>query len=159
MIKFLIIGNMNAITYKEIFPYIKNNELWLGNRGLGKDFFFGITDEYKDEIVKSKTQGGGWKVIDGEIMGRVANACWFTNIPHNKRNQPLDLYRKYNPTDYPMYDNYLAFNVDRVDEIPCDEYIDIEIDEEDYPKWKAAYGDDVEIIKENENNEKENKNT
>lgn len=144
--KFLIIGNMNAITYKEIFPYIKNNELWLGNRGLGKDFFFGITDEYKEEIVKSKTQGGGWKVIDGEIMGRVANACWFTNIPHDKRNQPLDLYRKYNPNDYKIYDNYCAINVDKVAEIPEDEYIDIEIDEEDYPKWKAAYGDDVEIL-------------
>ena len=118
--KFLIIGNMNAITYKEIFPYIKNNELWLGNRGLGKDFFFGITDEYKEEIVKSKTQGGGWKVIDGEIMGRVANACWFTNITHNKRNQPLDLYRKFNPTDYPKYDNYDAINVDKVTDIPED---------------------------------------
>lgn len=120
MIKFLILGNMNAIAYKEIFPYIKNNELWLGNHGLGKDFFFGITDEYKEEIVKSKTQGGGWKVIDGEIMGRVANACWFTNIPHNKNQETLVLTKTYNPIDYPKYDNYDAIEVSKVKDIPID---------------------------------------
>ena len=62
--KFLIIGNMNAITYKEIFPYIKNNELWLGCRTLGSDFFFNVPEDYKDELMATKTQGGGWKIID-----------------------------------------------------------------------------------------------
>ena len=118
--KFLIIGNMNAITYKEIFPYIKNNELWLGCRTLGSDFFFNVPEDYKDELMATKTQGGGWKIIDGEVMGRVASACWFTNIPHKKRNEELDLYRKYNENDYPKYDNYDAIEVSKVADIPMD---------------------------------------
>jgi hypothetical protein len=118
--KFLIIGNMNAITYKEIFPYIKNNELWLGCRTLGSDFFFNVPEDYKEELMTTKTQGGGWKIIDGEVMGRVASACWFTNIPHNKRNTELDLYRKYDTDAYPKYDNYDAIEVSKVSEIPMD---------------------------------------
>ena len=118
--KFLIIGNMNAITYKEIFPYIKNNELWLGCRTLGSDFFFNVPEDYKEELMATKTQGGGWKIIDGEVMGRVASACWFTNIDHKKRNEELDLYRKYDATAFPKYDNYDAIEVSKVCEIPMD---------------------------------------
>lgn len=118
--KFLIIGNMNAITYKEIFPYIKNNELWLGCRTLGSDFFFNVPEDYKEELMATKTQGGGWKIIDGEVMGRVASACWFTNITHNKRNTELDLYRKYDADAYPKYDNYDAIEVSKVADIPMD---------------------------------------
>lgn len=144
--KFLIIGNMNAITNKEIFPYIKNNELWLGCKRLGTDFFFNVPNDYKEELMATKTQGGGWRVIDGEVVGRVANACWFTNIPHNKRNEKLDLYRKYNETDYPKYDNYLGFNVNKVTDIPVNDFIDIEIPDEEYEEWKKVYGDDLIIL-------------
>ena len=144
--KFLIIGNQNAITYKEIFPYIKNNELWLGCKGLGTDFFFNVPNDYKEELMATKTQGGGWRIIDGEVVGRVANACWFTNIPHNKRNEKLDLYRKYNETDYPKYDNYFGFNVNKVADIPVDDFIDIEIPDEEYEKWKKVYGDGLIIL-------------
>ena len=118
--KFLIIGNMNAITYKVIFPYIKNNELWLGCKGLGTDFFFNVPNDYKEELMATKTQGGGRRIIDGEVVGRVANACWFTNINHTKRNAPLDLYRKYSSEEYPKYDNYDAIEVSKVSEIPMD---------------------------------------
>lgn len=118
--KFIILGNMNAITYKEIFPYIKNNELWLGCKGLGTDFFFNVPNDYKEELMATKTQGGGWRIIDGEVVGRVANACWFTNINHTKRNAPLDLYRKYSSEEYPKYDNYDAIEVSKVSEIPMD---------------------------------------
>ena len=96
--KFLIIGNKNAITYKEIFPYIKDNELWLG-----------ITnpDEYR--------------LPNGEITQSVKGLCrWFTNIPHNRRNTPLDLYKKYSADEYPKYDNYNAINVDKSADIPMD---------------------------------------
>lgn len=120
--KFLIIGNSNAITYKEIFPYLKSNEMWLGMN-------------YVKEFIQP----------NGEIK-KFGNICWFTNVQNQKRNQPLDLYRKYNPTDYPKYDNYLAFNVDKVAEIPEDEYIDIEIDESELEDWIKAYGDDIEIL-------------
>ena len=108
--KFLILGNNNAITYKEIFPYIKNNELWLGYSA-NKTMKFQLSDNYEkwDEMDKN-----------GKKYGKVPAITWFTNIPHNKRNQPLDLYRKYNPTDYPKYDNYDAINVDKVTDIPED---------------------------------------
>ena len=122
--KFLIIGNQNAITYKKIFPYIKNNQLWLG---LNSPCDFSTPS--------------------GEITKTIAGFCrWFTNIENKKRNPPLDLYRKYNPTDYPKYDNYCAFNVDKVAEIPEDDYIDIEIDESELEDWIKAYGDDIEIL-------------
>ena len=96
--KFLIIGNKNAITYKEIFPYIKDNELWLG-----------ITnpDEYR--------------LPNGEITQSVKGLCrWFTNIPHNRRNTPLDLYKKYSADEYPKYENYDTIEVSKVSEIPMD---------------------------------------
>ena len=118
--KFLIIGSMNAITYKEIFPYIKNNELWLGCKGLGTDFFFNVPNDYKEELMATKTQGGGWRIIDGEVVGRVANACWYTNIGHSRRNTELDLYKKYSADEYPKYDNYDAIEVSKVSEIPMD---------------------------------------
>lgn len=108
--KFLIIGNGNAVTYKEIFPYIKNNQLWLGFSA-NKTMKFQLSDSYEkwDEMDKN-----------GKKYGKVTAITWFTNIPHNKRNQPLDLYRKYNPNDYPKYDNYDAINVDKVTDIPED---------------------------------------
>ena len=118
--KFLIIGNMNAITYKEIFPYIKNNELWMGYKSLGSDMFFNVPQNYVEELKATKTQGGGWRELDGIIMGRVATACWFTNLEHSKRNEELILYKHYNPTEYPKYDNYNAIEVSKVAEIPMD---------------------------------------
>ena len=118
--KFLIIGNMNAITYKEIFPYIKNNELWMGYKSLGSDMFFNVPQNYVEELKATKTQGGGWRELDGIIMGRVATACWFTNLEHSKRNEELILYKHYNPTEYPKFENYDAIEVSKVAEIPMD---------------------------------------
>lgn len=92
--KFLIIGNKNAITYKEIFPYIKNNELWLG-MNWAKDFV----------------------QPNGEVK-KFGNICWYTNIGHARRNTPLDLYKKYSADEYPKYDNYDAIEVSKVSEIP-----------------------------------------
>lgn len=74
------------------------------------------------------------------------NICWYSNIENDKRRTPLYLCKKYSSESYPKYDNYLAFNVDKVADIPMDDYIEIEIDEKDYPKWKESYGDDVEMI-------------
>ena len=118
--KYLVIGNMNAITYKEIFPLIKDNKMWLGAKSLGSDMFFDVLNEYKEELMTTKTQGGGWKIIDGDVKGRVATACWFTNLDHTKRHEPLDLYKHYTPEEYPKYDNYDAINVNKVCDIPMD---------------------------------------
>lgn len=110
--KFLIIGNKNAITYKEIFPYIKNNQLWCGVRSFSGGMWFVINDE---------TDCNTTKVENNQLLGNVAS-CWFTNIPHTKRNTPIDLYRKYNEKDFPKYDNYNAIECGKVNEIPEDYY-------------------------------------
>jgi len=93
--KFLIIGNANAITYKETFRLIKENKVWLGC-----------------------TSPKGFMQPDGNMKG--VFAYWFTNLHHKKRNEELILYKKYNKKDYPKYDNYDAINVDKVKDIPMD---------------------------------------
>ena len=80
---------MNAIPYKEVFPYIKNNEIWLGYKALNMDMYFNVTDEYKQWLLENKKEGSAYKVIDGVVMGRLASACWFTNLDHGKRHEEL----------------------------------------------------------------------
>lgn len=141
--KYIIIGNGNAVTYKEIFPLIKENKMWLGNKCFsgGMDFIAG--DTYDNSKCKHPKYND-----NGDTIINVMMCVWFTNVPHAKRNQPLDLFKKYSKDYYPQYDNYLGFECSKTAEIPIDDYIEIEIDEKDYSKWKEAYGDDVEIIEE-----------
>ena len=109
--KFLIIGNGNAVTYKEIFPLIKNNELWIGaSKGIGGKFSFIVPNNYDNKFVYEE---------NGVRLGQVNSACWFTNISHAKRNTPLDLYKKYSAEEYPKYDNYDAIET-KTAEIPMD---------------------------------------
>lgn len=109
--KFIIIGNMNAITYKEIFPYIKNNQLWMGCSLNGTKCSFGVPESYN---------GNNVYIDDGKRMGKVNNACWFTNIENKRRNEELDLYKRYSFEEYPKFDNFDAINVDKVADIPMD---------------------------------------
>ena len=113
--KFLIIGNGNAVTYKEIFPYIKNNQLWIGNKCFsgGMDFIAGKNYD------ASKCKHPKYDDF-GNIIINVMMCVWFTNIPHTKRNTKIDLYRKYNETDFPKYDNYDAIECGKVTDIPED---------------------------------------
>ena len=109
--KFIIIGNGNAVTYKEIFPLIKNNELWIGaSKGIGGKFSFIVPNDYDNKFVYEE---------NGVRLGQVNSACWFTNISHTKRNTPLDLYKKYSADEYPKYDNYDAIE-SKTAEIPTD---------------------------------------
>ena len=119
--KFLIIGNPNAITYKEIFPLIKDNKLWVGYKSMGADMLFTTSKEYEQELRATKKEGSGYRIIDGNFYAR-ASAIWFTNLPTKKRNEELILFRKYSddPSKYPTYDNYDAINVDKVADIPED---------------------------------------
>lgn len=117
--KFLIIGNPNAITYKEIFPLIKDNKLWVGYKSMGADMLFTTSKEYEQELRATKKEGSGYRIIDGNFYAR-ASAIWFTNLPTKKRNEELILFRKYDPVTYPTYDNYDAINVDKVADIPED---------------------------------------
>ena len=114
--KFIIIGNQNAITYKEIFPYIKNNQLWLGMSMNGSNRWFVAPDSYE-----VKENAAGYKLDEkGRKMFFVNGVTWFTNIENKRRNEKLDLYKKYSFEEYPKYDNYNAIEVSRVDEIPMD---------------------------------------
>ena len=111
--KFIVIGNMNAITYKEIFTLIKDNKLWLGVGGI-KDMSFMVPSYYELRETRS------WIDENGQNWRSLGNGCWFTNIEHKKRNTPIDLYKKYSEEDYPKYDNYDAIETGKVDNIPCD---------------------------------------
>ena len=114
--KFIIIGNMNAITYKEVYPKIQNNELWAGNKCFGGGMNM---IQPKDTFDASKTKS--YTTDDkGNIIKNIMGVIWFTNIEHVKRHTPLELYKKYTPEDYPKYDNYDAINVNKVEEIPQD---------------------------------------
>ena len=106
--KFLIIGNKNALTYKEIFPLIKANKMWVGYRGFSGGMWF---KTYYDDDVD--------KVIDGENLKNVPS-IWFTNLDHSKRHEKLFLYKTYTPEEYPKYDNYDAIEVGKTAEIPHD---------------------------------------
>ena len=119
--RFLIIGNVNAITYKEIFPLIKDNRLWLGASIHSGDRKFYVPDDYPLNASTCGVDDDGRKFI------RVKGVRWFTNIDYPMRHEELDLYRKYygHEEDYPKYDNYDAINVDKTSEIPCDYFEDI----------------------------------
>ena len=97
--QFLIVGPINAITYKEIFPLLKDNKMWVGHK-------FGAMSFVKPD----------------KSMQDFGNIAWFTNLDISKRHQDLILYRKYDPAKYPKYDNYDAINVDKVTDIPEDYY-------------------------------------
>lgn len=94
--KFVIIGNMNAATYKDVFPLLKNNKVWFG---------FNYVKEFIQPDGNSKKFG---------------NILWYTNLDITKRHEELNLIEKYNPDRYPRYDNYDAINVNKVVDIPCD---------------------------------------
>lgn len=110
--KFVIIGNYNAITYKEIFPLLKANQLWLGNGFSGGNAYFKIIDS-------ERTFANGVYNEDTKLV-KFRNCCWYTNLDIQKRHEELILYKRYTPEDYPKYDNYDAINVDKVKEIPVD---------------------------------------
>ena len=95
--KFLIIGPLNALHYKEVFPLLKDNDIWLGYNNGAKEY-------NKPDGTKQK-------------MG---NTGWFTNLDHNKRHEELDLVCRFSPGDYPTYENYNAIDVGRVQDIPYD---------------------------------------
>ena len=112
--KFLIIGNINAITYKEISPLIKDNRVWLGVSISSGDREFRVPDDYPLNAAGNRVDENGNKYI------RVKGVRWFTNLPNAKRNERLTLYKKYTPEEFPKYDNYDAINVNKVADIPVD---------------------------------------
>ena len=118
--KFLVIGSMNGVKYREIFPLIKDNRMWLGVTPKGQDMLFDVPTGYAQELVATAKEGSAYRVVEGVIKGRLGNAAWFTNLDHKKRHEDLILYKRYSPEEYPKYGNYDAINVDKTAEIPMD---------------------------------------
>ena len=125
--KFIIIGNMNAITYKEIFPLIKDNKLWLGVTNFNTGMYFKVPDDF----VYASTYKFD-RERNGEKVNRVPGVCWYSNLDHGRRHQPLPLmtmadnlrYSRHKEikgkTAYDHYDNYRAIEVPFTDAIPSD---------------------------------------
>ena len=112
--KFLIIGNVNSITYKECFKIIKDNKMWLGASIHSGDREFRVPDDYPLDAASSRIDSDGYKYI------RVKGVRWFTNLDYEERHENLVFYKKYLPEEYPKYDNYDAINVDKTADIPMD---------------------------------------
>lgn len=112
---FIIIGNVNAITYKEVFPLIKENKVWLGASIHSGDRAFYVPDDYPLEAA-----GCGIDEETGRKFIRVKGVRWFTTLDHRQRHEGLDLYKRYDPELYPKFDNYDVINVNVTKEIPCD---------------------------------------
>ena len=110
--KFVIIGNQNAITYKEIFPLLKNNEVWIGYK-FG-DMAFKVPADSEPRATRY------WQDESGQKWRSMGNVCWYTNLDIQKRHEKLPLYKKYTPEEFPRYDNYNAINVDKTADIPYD---------------------------------------
>ncbi len=112
--KFVIIGNVNAITYKETFRLIKENKLWLGASIHSGDREFGVPDDYPLKAASSRIDEDGNKFI------RVKGVRWFTNLDYKERHEDLILYKNYSPEEYPKYENFDAINVNKTKDIPAD---------------------------------------
>lgn len=110
--KFLIIGNQNAIKYKEIFPLLKNNKVWLGYNNGG--MAFKVPSYYEERATRF------WIDDTGQKWRSLGNVCWFTNLEIPKRHEDIILYKKYSPEEYPKYENYDAIDVAKTADIPCD---------------------------------------
>ena len=111
--KFLIVGNQNAITYRETFELLKANKIWLGIDNGGTKWFQ-VPDHYN---INTKSR---IKTENNKQYFSMGSVVWFTNLHNRKRNENLLLYKAYNSTEYPKYDNYEAINVDKVADIPID---------------------------------------
>jgi len=118
--KFLIIGNPNAITYKEMFKLIKDDKVWLGYKELGKDTYFKIPPEYRERLLRENKEGSGYVIRNGEVLGRTM-ACWFTNLDIIKRHKPMVLHQQ-DLSQFTKYDNYDAIDVPQVKMIPDNYY-------------------------------------
>lgn len=110
--KFLIVGNQNAVCYKEVFDLIKDNRIWLGHKS--GDMAFKVPDHYESRATRY------WEDEGGQKWRSLGNACWFTNLDIFKRHTDLILYKTYTPENYPTYVNYDGIEVSKTADIPID---------------------------------------
>ena len=116
--KFLILGNKNAVHYKEIFSLIRDNRLWIGCTPMSREIYFDVPRSYIEEgLAKNKDR----TIIqhNGKLMAR-SPSIWFTNLDHQKRHEEMILFKSYSPREYPTYSNFNAIDIGKTDEIPQD---------------------------------------
>jgi hypothetical protein len=122
--QFLIVGNLNAITYKEVFPHMMENRVWVGVTNFNTGMYFRVPDDFEHSSTYSSL-----KEIEGEKVNRVPSICWFTNIPHGRRVESLNCVTmeeairhspKIGPAGFKKYDNYNAIEVPDYRAIPSD---------------------------------------
>ncbi len=116
---FIVLGPPNGIKYKETFPLIRDNKMWLGYKSISEDMYFHVPDDFKEWLLSNKKERSGFVIIDGEVMGR-AQAIWFTNLDIKKRHEDMILYKQYKPEDYLSYTNFDGIDVPNVSDIPVD---------------------------------------
>lgn len=112
--EFLIIGNLNAVKYKEILPLFMKDKIWIGNNS--GHYWFKVPDSYEEKATDFKIDE------EGQKWRRMGNICWFTNIDIEKRHEDMTLFRTYSSSEYPKYDNYDAIEVGMTADIPFDYY-------------------------------------
>ena len=113
--QFLIIGSMNALSYKEIFPLFRDNKVWYGVSIHSGDRKFYVPNSYP-----LNASGCGIDPTNGKRFIKVKGVRWFTNLDHQFKHKPLALSKRYAPEDYPLYDNFDAININSYKDIPCD---------------------------------------
>lgn len=128
--KFVVICNKNCVSYKEIFPYIKDNLIWVGSTPMSQDLLFEVPQSIKEMYIKEGKEGSNYKVVDGKVFGR-STSIWITNIDHGRRHEPLPLmsmednilyskHKEIKGKGYVHYENYDAIDVPFYDAIPSD---------------------------------------
>lgn len=108
--QFIIIGNTNALTYKETFKMFQEDKIRTGYTNFNVGMYFQVPDSWEKFH----------HIEDGKKMARVSTSCWFTNLPVSKHNEKLILIKHYTPEEYPYYENYDAININAYNDIPCD---------------------------------------
>jgi hypothetical protein len=127
---FALIGNKNSITYKEVFPLIMENKIWLGSTPMGTDLLFHVPEAIANEYVANGREGSAWRKVDGIVMAR-SSSVWITNLDHGRRHQPLPLmsqadnikfskHKEVQEVGYMKYANFDAIEVPYTDAIPSD---------------------------------------
>ena len=117
---FIVLAPITAVGYKEIYPYLQQRKIWLGDRKLNKDMYFHIPDDDKEYFQKEFKEGSKYKIIDGEVMGRLGSVCWLTNLQHFDQTILSELGAKFADREYVKCDNRDAICVQKVSEVPVD---------------------------------------
>jgi hypothetical protein len=130
--QFVLISNMNAVTYKEVFTLIQNNKMWMGVKSTSQAMYFKTSNkEYANRVSNERPEGSWWRKIDGDVCIGINNSCWLTNLDHGRRHQPMPLmsmednlkfskHKDIKGVGYQNYENYNAIEVPFIDAIPSD---------------------------------------